>query len=281
MKADINFKLSESQKLKLLFAFIYSKVRSIQIDNNFDIAIEREARKTYIGMNDSYFFQQMCDVIFQSGVRGAVWQKYEREIRKEFADYNVEKVAKYTKKHVERMLHNPKMLKNKRKIEACIHNAKQIVQISRKCKGFWHWLANNNNIEELVEKLKGNFKFMGYTNAYAFLRYVGVECVKPDLNVVRVLFRLGLIDSDKRNVETYKQIQDVGKKMADANGVRVAVVDYVLYFFGSGEKPFVKYAVCGVKPRCEECSLKSHCKHNKENESNYNEETKNQKKRNL
>ena len=197
-------------------------------------------------------------MIFQSGVRGAVWQKYEPEIRKEFRDYNVRKVARYTQKDVERMLANPRMLKNRRKIEACIHNAKEMVAISKEYNGFWHFL-DSDSIENLVEKLKSNLKFMGYTNAYAFLRYVGMEVIKPDLNVVRVLFRLGLIDSEKRSIETYKQIQEVGKRMAEASGVRMAIIDYTLYLFGSGEKPFVRYAVCGLKPRCEECPVEQYC----------------------
>lgn len=209
-------------------------------------------------MSDDFFFKQSCDLVFQSGVRGAVWQKYESEIRKEFANYNVRKVSRYTKKEVERMLKNPKMLKNKRKIQACIYNAKMIVEVSREYSGFWHFLECHET-EILVEKLKENFKWMGYTNAYAFLRYVGLEVVKPDVNVVRIMFRLGLIDSDKRNLATYKKIQHVGKRIAEANNVRMAVIDYTLYMFGSGEKPFVKYAVCGKVPKCDECPVKQYC----------------------
>jgi 3-methyladenine DNA glycosylase Tag len=97
------------------------------------------------------------------------------------------------------------MIKNRLKIKACVFNAKKLVAISKEYSGFWHFLESQN-MEDIVEKLKGNFKFMGYTNAHAFLRYVGLEVIKPDLNVVRVMFRLGLINSDKRNMETYKQI---------------------------------------------------------------------------
>ena len=251
---------SEAQKLQLIFTSIYSKVRSLQIDNNFDKAVEVEASKTYVGMNDNYFFKQSCDLVFQSGVRGAVWQKYESEIRKEFRDYKVKTVARFTRRDVERMLSNAKMLKNRRKIEACIHNAKMIVETSKEYNGFWKFL-DSQQIEELVEKLKGNFKWMGYVNAYAFLRYVGVECLKPDVNVVRVMFRLGLIDSEKRSIETYKKIQEVGKRMAEANSVRMAVIDYTVYMYGSGERPFVQYAVCGSKPKCEECNVRKYCQY--------------------
>ena len=250
--------MSERQRLKQIFTSIYSKVRSIQNNNYFDKAVEREASKTYIGASDNFFFQQLCDVIFQSGVRGAVWLKYEPEIRKEFVNYNVRKVARYTKKDIERMLHNAKMFKNRRKIEACVFNAKQIVKISKEYNGFSHFLECHE-IGDLIEKLKGNFKFLGYTNAYAWLRYVGVGCLKPDVNVVRVLFRLGLINNDKRTPETYKQIQEIGKAMSETNGVKMAVIDYTLYMFGAGEKQFVKYAVCGKVPKCNECPVKEYC----------------------
>ena len=231
----------------------------IQNNNLFDKAVEMEASKTYIGMNDDFFFKQMVDLIFQSGLRGAVWQKYESEIEQEFNHYKVKLVANFTQKDVERMLHNPKMLKHKKKIEAVIHNAKEIVAISEEYKGFWHFL-DRQNIQELVEKLKSRMKWMGYTNAYAFLRYAGMEVTKPDLNVIRVLFRLRLIDDIKNNLATYKQIQKVVRKMAKASGVKVKKVDFTLYMYGAGEKPFVKYAVCGKVSKCGECSVKQFCK---------------------
>ena len=103
--------MSEKQKLRQIFTSIYDKVRKLQNNNYFDKAVKREASKTYVGMSDDFFFRQMVDLIFQSGLRGQVWQKYESEIRKEFGDYKVELVAKYTQKDVERMLNNPKMLK--------------------------------------------------------------------------------------------------------------------------------------------------------------------------
>jgi DNA-3-methyladenine glycosylase I len=263
--------LSE-ENLKKILLLIYDKVRSIQNGNNFDTILERERNKTYIGMPDNYFFQQLCDLIFQSGVRGQVWAKYEPEIRKEFSNYNVRKVARYTKKDIERMLKNPKMLKNRRKIEACVYNAKKIVPNSNEYSGFWKWLDSQVVKDgdfvlpkvELVEKIQSTFKMLTGINAYGFLRYVGLDVIKPDLEVVRVLFRLGLIDNDKKKPETYKQIQEVGKIMAKACGVKMAVVDFTLFMFGSGEKPFVKFAVCGTKPKCEECSVKEFCKTSKD-----------------
>jgi len=246
------------KELKEIFKVIYDKVRSLQINHYFDITLEKERQKTYIGMSDDFFFKQLCDLTFQSGLRGQIWLRFEPEIKKEFKNYEVKKVAGYTQKDIKRMLHNPKMLKHRKKIESCVYNARKMFELSDEYSGFWHWL-DSRNIEELVGKLRGNFKWMGYTNAYAFLRYVGMDIMKPDLNVRRILFRLGLTDNMTPIPQTFKQIQEIGKRMAETSNVRIRAVDYTLFMFGAGEKPFVKYAICGKVPKCDECSLTRFC----------------------
>ena len=209
-------------------------------------------------MDDDYFFKQMCDLVFQSGLRGQIWLRFEPEIKKEFKNYEVKKVAPYTQKDIDRMLHNPNMLKHRKKIESCVYNARKMFELSYEYGGFWHWL-DSHNTEDLVEKLRGNFKWMGYTNAYAFLRYIGMDVMKPDSNVRRLLFRLGFLSNIAVTRQTCKQLQEIGKRIAEASNVGMVVVDYTLFMFGAGEKPFVKYAVCSKVPKCDECPLTRFC----------------------
>jgi len=219
---------------------------------------------SYVAKPDSYFFGKLC-VVFESGLKAVVWQKYEPEIRKEFCNYDVKKVARFTKKNVEKIITNPKMFRNRRKIEACIHNAKQIMRISEKYRAFWKWLDSESVKDgmlvfpkpELVEKIRKSFKMLGYTNTYAFLRYVGFDLMKPDVNVKRVLYRLGFITSTKNTNETFKQIQEIGVKWAKAVGEEVTTVDYVLYLYGSGGLYFKP--ICTEKPRCDVCSIVKYC----------------------
>ena len=246
------------KELKEIFFLIYDKVRSVQINNSFDKALKRAANNIYIGKSDDFCFNQLCDLTFQSGLRGEIWLRFEPEIKRELKDYKVNEIANYTQKDVEKMLSNPRMLKHRKKIEGCLHNAKEIVNITKEYECFWRWLANHTT-EELVEKLRSNFKWMGYTNAYAFLLYVGMDVMKTDLNVRRVLYRLGLLDSEAPTPKILTEIQTIGRRMAEAVSVKVAVIDYALYMFGAGEKPFVRYAVCSKVPKCEECPLTRFC----------------------
>ena len=64
--------MSDSQKLNLIFSNIYQMVRIMQVDKNFDKAAEKEANKSHLNMADDDFFQCIIDIVFQSGLRGAV-----------------------------------------------------------------------------------------------------------------------------------------------------------------------------------------------------------------
>lgn len=118
----------EAEQLKQIYHLMYGKLREIQLDDAFEETMKDNRTLSYVGKSDDYFFSRMVSVIFESGIRAVVWMKYAPETKKAFADYKVKKIAKYTKKDLERMLRNPKMFKNRKKIEACIHNAKEIVE---------------------------------------------------------------------------------------------------------------------------------------------------------
>lgn len=261
--------MRKESDLRQIYKLMFEKLKQIQIQDRFVFTLKSDAETSYIGKSDSFFFQRLCDLVFQSGVRGVIWKTYEPEIRKEFKDYDVKKVAKFNDKDVERMLSNPKMFKNRRKIEACVHNAKEIVKLSNQHGSFAshihkHVVKRGRFVfpkPELIGDLKEKFKHLGHINTLAFLRYIGLDVVKPDINLRRVLWRLGLVDSMKISQKMLKQIQEVGKAMAKATNQRVAVIDYTIYMYGSGEGKFVRHAVCGIKPRCEECGLKEFCRY--------------------
>jgi len=83
--------------------------------------------------------------------------------------------------------------------------------------------------------------------------------MKPDRDVRRLLYRLGLIEKDQDTKEIRAQIQDVGRQMAEATGEKVNVIDEVLWCYGSGGLNYVKYPICPAKPKCEEYVLTQFC----------------------
>ena len=52
--------------------------------------------------------------------------KKQENFRKAFDNFNIAKIARYKENKVEKLLENAGIIRNRRKIEAVIHNAKQI-----------------------------------------------------------------------------------------------------------------------------------------------------------
>jgi len=232
-------------------------VRTMNENNNF----------TYIEKEDSYFFEKMVQAVFESGLHAWAWEPHRKGIEKAFCYFDVRKVAGFDNEDVERILVSNDIIHRKPKIEAIVYNAKKIVEISEKHDGFWKWIDSEviREVElifpkpEFIEEIQKTFKFLTGINAYYFLKLCGVDVIKPDLNVRRILFRLGLIESDKNNRKTWNQIQEIGRRISKATGERIINIDYVIYLYGSGGVQFLDHPICTKKPKCKECPLKNLC----------------------
>ena len=115
--------------------------------------------------------------------------------RAAFANFDPQIVAKYDLAKVEELMQNSAIIRNRRKIEAAVHNARLFLQIQQEFGSFdnYIWGFNNhqivqNNYKEISEvpttsKLsdrvsadmkKRGFKFVGSTTIYAHLQAIGV-----------------------------------------------------------------------------------------------------------
>lgn len=137
-------------------------------------------------------------LILESAQAGLSWitvLKKRENYKKAFADFDVQKVAKFTQKNVEELLQNPGIIRNRLKILAAIGNAKIFIQIQKEFGSFdkYLWGFTNNkiidhkytNIKEIPARtelsdtiskdLKSRgVKFFGTTICYAHLQAVGV-----------------------------------------------------------------------------------------------------------
>ena len=77
-------------------------------------------------------FEQLSLEIFQAGLSWRTILHKRAEFRKEFAGFSPEKVALFTEKDIRRILGNPGVVRNRKKIEATIENAKKFLAIQKK-----------------------------------------------------------------------------------------------------------------------------------------------------
>lgn len=115
--------------------------------------------------------------------------------RKNFAEFDVEKVARFTKKRIEKILLDPAIVRNRLKVESTVVNAKAFLRVQEEfgsfCEYVWGFVDGEpiqNKIRKdsetpvtspesdaLSEDLKKRgFKFVGSTIMYAHMQATGM-----------------------------------------------------------------------------------------------------------
>ncbi len=128
------------------------------------------------GLGD--YLEVMSKSAFQSGMS---WQIVEAKwdgFQKAFKGFDPEKVAAFGSKDVERLVKDKGIIRNRRKIEATIHNAQTCIDLEDEFGDFKKYLRSHDDFEALVKDLRKRFKFLGETGIYVFLYVVG-EKVPP------------------------------------------------------------------------------------------------------
>jgi len=125
--------------------------------------------------DDTAVFERLVLEIFQAGLN---WRLilYKREaLRRAFAGFSIPQVASFGEKEIERLLNDKAIVRNRRKIEATIENARIFSQLIRDHGSFKNYLAQFDGDDEagLFREFKKRFRFMGPKIAGSFLQSVG------------------------------------------------------------------------------------------------------------
>lgn len=126
---------------------------------------------------------------FQAGLSWETILNKREDFRRVFEDYDLEKVCNFGETKIIEMLSDASIIRNRRKIEAAINNAKIFVQIQKEWGSFsdyiWHFTEGkiiyendktSSPLSDTVAKdlKKRGMKFIGTTIVYSFLQAIGV-----------------------------------------------------------------------------------------------------------
>jgi DNA-3-methyladenine glycosylase I len=145
--------------------------------------------------DDQRLFEFLILDCMQAGLSWSTILHKRAAFREAFDDFDIRTVANYDNEKVQSLLQNKGIVRNRLKIQACITNAKCVLDVQSKCGSLdsflWkcvggspivnHWNsfrdvpAETRESREMSEKLKGEgFKFVGPTICYAFMQAVGM-----------------------------------------------------------------------------------------------------------
>jgi 3-methyladenine DNA glycosylase Tag len=128
--------------------------------------------------NDSQYFENLTRCIFQAGLNWKVIQNKWPNFIKAFDEFDVSKIALYTDSDFNRLINDSSIVRNRSKILATIHNAKEFKKIAHEHGSFGEWLRSmdkSSNYEIVISVLKSSFKHVGPSTAHIFLFSVGED----------------------------------------------------------------------------------------------------------
>jgi len=131
----------------------------------------------------------------QAGLSWLTVLKRRESYREAFANFDPQKVAKFSSQKVEKLLLNPGIIRNRLKVEAAITNAKCFLEVQREFGSFanysWQFVGGKplQNKRKTIKELpphteisdawskdmkRRGFKFVGSTILYAHMQAVGM-----------------------------------------------------------------------------------------------------------
>lgn len=147
--------------------------------------------------DDTRLFEKMCLEGFQSGLSWLTILRKREAFRTAFCGFDIDKIARFTERDVERLLQDAAIVRHRGKIEATINNARCMADLLNEFGSFaafvWRYeppkdsrpqqmtyaalkdISQTSLSKAFAKDLKSRgFRFFGPTTAYAFMQAMGL-----------------------------------------------------------------------------------------------------------
>lgn len=119
------------------------------------------------------YLEVMSKSAFQAGISWRVVENKWDGIKEAFDNFDPEKISRYTGTKLSKLLEDERIIRNHRKIEAIVYNARRLLELDKQHGGFRKYLRSFKRYDELAKNLRKQFKFLGDMGIYHFLYTVG------------------------------------------------------------------------------------------------------------
>ena len=140
--------------------------------------------------DDIRLFEKLCLEGFQSGLSWLTILRKRPAFRRAFADFRPDVVAKFVAGDVDRLLADPSIVRNRRKIEAAVGNAQAALEISEGLSALvWSYAPDTHPAPRSMSEVpawtpesralardlkRRGVRFVGPTTAYALMQACGL-----------------------------------------------------------------------------------------------------------
>ncbi len=145
--------------------------------------------------DDQHLFEMLILEGAQAGLSWLTILKKREGYRKAFAQFDAQKIARFSEKKIETLLQNPAIVRNRLKVNAAVNNARAYLAVQKEYGSFadyiWQFIGGKpiinrwKKIEDVPvttaesdsmsqDLKKRGFKFVGSTICYAYMQSIGM-----------------------------------------------------------------------------------------------------------
>lgn len=121
------------------------------------------------------YLEVLSKAVFESGMNWRVIENKWPGFREAFDGFEPATVANYSPDDVDRLLADPRIIRNGRKVQATIHNAGAMLAAEQEFGSFGTYLEATRPFDNQLADMKKRFKHVGNFGVYYFLYVVGEE----------------------------------------------------------------------------------------------------------
>lgn len=126
--------------------------------------------------DENALFERLCLEILQAGLSWLIVLKKRPALTAAFEGFSVDRVAMYGDTERERLLADPGIIRNRRKIDAIIENARRVQNLRQTHGSFAGWIAAQHprSKDDWVKLFRQTFLFTGGEVVNEFLMSIGI-----------------------------------------------------------------------------------------------------------
>jgi hypothetical protein len=120
------------------------------------------------------YFAVLTRAVFQAGFSWSTVDAKWEGFQEAFAGFNPEAVADFSPEDVESLLGDTRIIRNRRKVVATVHNAQAMLDVEREFTSFKKYLDSfGGDYQKTVADLERRFEHVGDTGAWYFMAVIG------------------------------------------------------------------------------------------------------------
>ena len=142
-----------------------------------------------LNLDDAYLFEMLILELFQAGLSFECVLNKREYFKEAYDNFDIRKIILYDENKINELMNNKNIIRNKRKIEASINNAKIFNNIKDEYGSFYNYLKTFTNDKVIYENDKTTsklsdtissdlksrgMKFIGSVIIYSYLQAVGI-----------------------------------------------------------------------------------------------------------